>query len=64
MAYKRNGTKWPRNARAILAADMAGFWPDGPYALGVVWGQASDFNYIAGGSVLLTLVQQARSDHL
>jgi V8-like Glu-specific endopeptidase len=50
---------WPGQS----GSPIFGFWPDGPYAVGVVSGQASDFNYIAGGSMLPTLVQQARSEH-
>lgn len=50
---------WPGQS----GSPIFGFWSDGPYAVGVVSGQASDFNYIAGGSMLPTLVQQARSEH-
>ena len=50
---------WPGQS----GSPIFGFWSDGPYAVGVVSGQAPDFNYIAGGSMLPTLVRQARSEH-
>jgi hypothetical protein len=50
---------WPGQS----GSPVFGFWSDGPYAVGVVSGQAPDFNYIAGGSMLPTLVRQARSEH-
>ena len=57
----RSGTfdNWPGQS----GSPVFGFWSDGPYAVGVVSGQAPDFNYIAGGSMLPTLVRQARSEH-
>jgi V8-like Glu-specific endopeptidase len=50
---------WPGQS----GSPIFGFWSDGPYAVGVVSGQASDFNYIAGGSMLPTLVRQAWDEH-
>jgi V8-like Glu-specific endopeptidase len=50
---------WPGQS----GSPVFGFWNDGPYAVGVVSGQASDFNWIAGGSMLPTLVRQAQTDH-
>jgi len=50
---------WPGQS----GSPIFGFWSDGPYAVGVVSGQASDFNYVAGGSMLPTLVRQARNEH-
>jgi V8-like Glu-specific endopeptidase len=50
---------WPGQS----GSPIFGFWSDGPYAVGVVSGQASDFNYIAGGSMLPTLVRQAWNEH-
>lgn len=50
---------WPGQS----GGPIFGFWSDGPYAVGVVSGQAADFNYIAGGSMLPTLVRRAWDDH-
>ena len=50
---------WPGQS----GSPIFGFWSDGPYAVGVVSGQSPSFNYIAGGSMLPTLVRQARTDH-
>ena len=50
---------WPGQS----GSPIFGFWAEGPYAVGVVSGQASDFNYISGGSMLPTLVRQARDEH-
>jgi V8-like Glu-specific endopeptidase len=50
---------WPGQS----GSPIFGFWSDGPYAVGVVSGQATDFNYIAGGSMLPTLVRQAWNEH-
>ena len=50
---------WPGQS----GSPIFGFWSDGPYAVGVVSGQASDFNYISGGSMLPTLVRQAWNEH-
>jgi len=50
---------WPGQS----GSPIFGFWPNGPYAVGVVSGQASSFNYIAGGSMLPTLVRQAWDEH-
>jgi hypothetical protein len=41
---------WPGQS----GSPIFGFWSDGPYAVGVVSGQASDFTYVAGGSMLPT----------
>lgn len=50
---------WPGQS----GSPIFGFWSDGPYVVGVVSGQASDFNYISGGSMLPTLVRQAWNEH-
>lgn len=50
---------WPGQS----GGPVFGFWPDGPYVVGVVSGQGDDYNYISGGSLLTSLVSKARSDH-
>ena len=50
---------WPGQSGSAVF----GFWPRGPYAVGVVSGQGSDYNYISGGSLLTSIVSQARRDH-
>jgi len=50
---------WPGQS----GSPIFGFWSDGPYAVGVVSGQSPDFNWIAGGSMLPTLVRQAWNEH-
>lgn len=50
---------WPGQS----GSPIFGFWSDGPYAVGVVSGQASDYNWIASGSMLPALVRQAWNDH-
>jgi V8-like Glu-specific endopeptidase len=49
---------WPGQS----GGPVFGFWDDGPYVVGVVSGQGSDYNYISGGSLLPSLVSRARSD--
>jgi V8-like Glu-specific endopeptidase len=50
---------WPGQS----GSPIFGFWGDGPYVVGVVSGQGSDYNYISGGSLLPSLVSQARNEH-
>jgi hypothetical protein len=50
---------WPGQS----GSPVFGFWGDGPYAVGVVSGEGDDYNYISGGSLLPSLVSQARSEH-
>lgn len=50
---------WPGQS----GSPVFGFWPQGPYVVGVVSGQDSDYNYISGGSLLPSLVNRARSEH-
>lgn len=50
---------WPGQS----GSPIFGFWSDGPFVVGVVSGQGSDFNYISGGSLLPSLVNRARSEH-
>jgi len=50
---------WPGQS----GSPIFGFWSDGPYAVGVVSGQSPSFNWIAGGSMLPTLVRQAWNEH-
>ncbi|MEA3063478.1 MAG: hypothetical protein QOJ94_3259 [Sphingomonadales bacterium] len=50
---------WPGQS----GSPVFGFWPEGPLVVGVVSGEGSDFNYISGGSLLPTLIGQARGDH-
>lgn len=50
---------WPGQS----GSPIFGLWEDGPYAVGVVSGEGSDYNYISGGSLLTSLVRRARDDH-
>jgi V8-like Glu-specific endopeptidase len=50
---------WPGQS----GSPIFGFWADGPYVVGVVSGQGSDYNYISGGSLLPSLVNRARNEH-
>ena len=50
---------WPGQS----GSPVFGFWEKGPYVVGVVSGENSDFNNISGGSLLTSLVSRARSDH-
>lgn len=50
---------WPGQS----GSPIFGFWPQGPYVVGVVSGQDSDYNYISGGSLLPSLVKRARDEH-
>ncbi|MFE3021825.1 hypothetical protein [Streptomyces sp. NPDC059256] len=38
-----------------------GIWSDGPYVVGVVSAETSDYNWVAGGSNLTRLVHHARA---
>jgi len=49
---------WPGQS----GSPVFGFWDDGPYVVGIVSGQGSDYNYISGGSLLPSLVNRARGD--
>src|SRR5215211_6507431 len=49
---------WPGQS----GGPVFGFWQDGPYVVGVVSGQGSDYNYISGGNLLTSLVSRARTD--
>jgi hypothetical protein len=49
---------WPGQS----GGPVFGFWEDGPYVVGVVSGQGSEYNYISGGSLLTSLVSRARAD--
>ena len=49
---------WPGQS----GGPVFGIWNDGPYVVGVVSGEGSDYNYISGGSLLDSLVSRARSD--
>lgn len=40
-----------------------GSWDDGPYVVGVVSGESSSENFVAGGSALTGLVRRARNEH-
>lgn len=50
---------WPGQS----GGPVFGFWDDGPYAIGVVSGQSSSANFIAGGSPLTELVRRARNEN-
>jgi V8-like Glu-specific endopeptidase len=50
---------WPGQS----GSPVFGFWAEGPYAVGVVSGEGSDYNYISGGSLLPSLVRRARNEH-
>jgi V8-like Glu-specific endopeptidase len=50
---------WPGQS----GSPVFGFWDDGPHVVGVVSGQGADYNYISGGSLLPSLVNQARNEH-
>jgi hypothetical protein len=50
---------WPGQ----FGSPVFGFWEDGPYAVGVVSGEGSDYNYIPGGSLLPSIVVRARNDN-
>lgn len=49
---------WPGQS----GGPVFGFWDDGPSVVGVVSGQGPDYNYISGGSLLPSLISQARSE--
>lgn len=49
---------WPGQS----GSPIFGFWDDGPYVVGVVSGQGSDYNYISGGSLLTSMIGRARSE--
>jgi V8-like Glu-specific endopeptidase len=51
------------NFKGQSGSPVFGFWHDGPYAVGVVSGESSDYNYISGGSLLAALVNRARADN-
>jgi len=50
---------WPGQS----GSPVFGFWAKGPYVVGVVSGEGSDYNYISGGSLLPSLVNRARNEH-
>ncbi|EIM96001.1 hypothetical protein WQE_36325 [Paraburkholderia hospita] len=50
---------WPGQS----GSPVFGFWDNGPYVVGVVSGEGSDYNYISGGSLLPSLIQRARNEH-
>lgn len=50
---------WPGQS----GSPVFGFWPTGPYVVGVVSGEGPNYNYISGGSLLTSLVHQARTEH-
>lgn len=50
------------NWKGQSGSPVFGFWSDGPYAVGVVSGEDSDYNYISGGSLLPSLVNRARAE--
>lgn len=50
---------WPGQS----GSPIFGFWSKGPYAVGVVSGENDDNNNISGGSLLTSLVSQARAEY-
>lgn len=50
---------WPGQS----GSPVFGFWSNGPYVVGVVSGQGTDYNYISGGSLLTGLVRRARDEN-
>ncbi|GAA3907274.1 trypsin-like serine peptidase [Microbacterium invictum] len=50
---------WPGQS----GGPVFGFWDHGPYVVGVVSGESSSDNFVAGGSPLTGLVRRARTEH-
>lgn len=51
------------NYKGQSGGPVFGVWPEGPYVVGVVSGENKNYNLISGGSLLTSLVRQARSEH-
>ncbi|MEU5397778.1 trypsin-like peptidase domain-containing protein [Streptomyces sp. NPDC005963] len=47
--------------KGMSGSPVFGFWSDGPYVVGVVSAETSDYNWVAGGSNLTRLVNHARA---